>query len=125
MSATETKRKSPEVRQQPMAQLVFEEPLPLPDAYAEQFTLTSPRMIAGEHLAERATPLARGMVERVPQDGNWYLVAIAYSSGQSTALASHISRGGYGDNVHVRHGLVLNANKRGMGREHAVLLRRS
>ena len=64
------------------------------------------------------------MVERVPGDSGWYLAAICYSQGQATALASHIARGGYGRNVQVAHGPIPNANKRGMGREHAVLLKR-
>jgi len=64
------------------------------------------------------------MVERVPGDSGWHLAAICYSQGQATALASHIARGGYGRNVQVAHGPIPNANKRGMGREHAVLLKR-
>jgi hypothetical protein len=109
-----------------MGQLVFDEPLPLPDGYAEQFRHASTRMAEGEgRLEERATPLAKAMVERVPADGKWYLAAIAYSAGQATAHASHISRGGYGRDVQVRHGLIPNANERGMRREHGVLLRKT
>lgn len=64
------------------------------------------------------------MVERVPVDGHWYLTAICYSSGEASGMASHISRGGYGRKVQVAHGPIPNANKRGMGREHVVLLRK-
>jgi hypothetical protein len=126
MSDTATKRRSPEVRSAPMAMLVFDEPLPLPDAYAERFALARPRMSQGEgRLPERKTPLAEAMVERVPADGRWYLSAICYSPGQATALSSHISRGGYGRNVQVAQGPIPNANRRGMKREHAVLLKRT
>jgi hypothetical protein len=126
MSETDTKRRSPEVRSAPMAMLVFDEPLPLPDAYAERFTVSRPRMAEGEgRLAERTTPLAGAIVERVPRDGGWYLSAICYSAGQATALASHISRGGYGQGVQVAQGPVPNANRRGMKREHAVLLKKT
>jgi hypothetical protein len=125
MTETETKRKSPETRATPMAKLVFVEPLPVPDAYAEQFAITKPRMAEGEgRLSSRNTKLAKEMVERVPRDRHWYVTAICYSSGEASGMASHISRGGYGRGVQVAHGLIPNANKRGMGREHAVLLNR-
>jgi hypothetical protein len=124
MSETEIRRKSPETRRTPLGQLVFDEPVPLPDAYAERFQTSRPKEQGAGRLAGRETPLAGGMGERVPSDGSWYLAAICYSQGQATSLASHISRGGYGRNVQVAHGLIPNANKRGMGREHAVLLKR-
>jgi hypothetical protein len=116
-------RKSPEIRLTPFQTLVFDEPLPLPDTYAERFKTSRPKAEGGR-LAGRETPLVGAMVERVPSDGRWYLSAICYSPGQATALSSHITRGGYGRNVQMAHGLIPNANKRGMGREHAVLLKR-
>jgi hypothetical protein len=51
--------------------------------------------------------------------------AICYSHGEATALSSHISRGGYGGGVEIACGRIPNKNKRGSGREHAVLLRRT
>jgi hypothetical protein len=47
-----------------------------------------------------------------------------YSHGQATSLASHIGRGGYGKGVQVASGPIPNKNKRGSGREHAVLLKK-
>jgi hypothetical protein len=126
MSTVEGQRKSPEVRLTPMAMLVFEDPLPLPAPYAERFATSRPKLApGGGHLDERKTPGVQAMVERVPADACGYLAAICYSSGQATALASHISRDGYGRGVQVAHGPIPNANKRGMNREHAVLLRKS
>lgn len=75
-------------------------------------------------IEERKTPLAQAMVEGVPSDGSWYLAAICYSSGEATALSSHISRGAYAVGVQTAIGLMQNKNKRGSGREHAVLLKR-
>jgi hypothetical protein len=122
--AAEPQRKSPEVRLTPFAMLVFDDPLPLPDEYAERFKTSRPKEQGAGRLAGRETPLAGAMVERVPSDGRWYLAAICYSPGQATSVASHVSRGGYGRNVQVAHGLIPNAHKGGMGREHAVLLKR-
>ena len=66
------------------------------------------------------------MVEDVPTDGCWYLAAICYSQGQATALASHISRGGYGKNVLVARGEMGHKAKAEGDREHwAILLKRT
>jgi|SRR5579884_546308 len=123
-------RKSPEVRLTPMTMLVFDVPFPIPSEYASRIgigTRSYPRQQNGssEALAKRATPLAREMVEAVPQDGVWYLAAICYSHGQAPALASHVGRGGYGPDIEIAVGPIPNKNIRGMGREHAVLIRRT
>lgn len=125
-AAPDKERKSPETRLSPLRMLVLDRPWPTPDEYAEQFRQARPRDDGGGELGKRETPLARAMVEGVPVDGHWYLAAICYSQGQATALASHISRGGYGRNVHVARGEMGNKGKQDGDREQwAVLLKRT
>ncbi|HLK14114.1 MAG TPA: hypothetical protein VKT78_04860 [Fimbriimonadaceae bacterium] len=123
MSAVETepKRKSPEVRLEPLRKIVLPSPVRMPGAFAEQFKPSTPRGGNGD-LSKRSTPGARRMVERVPPDDRWYLVAITFSPGETTALASHISRGGYGSGVSVRRGPMPNENRANDGREPWCLL---
>lgn len=52
MATVEQQRKSPEYRHAPMSKLVFDEPLPVPDAYAERFAISQPKEQGGE-LAKR------------------------------------------------------------------------
>lgn len=116
VAGSEPRRKSPEVRREPLRQIVLPVPLPVPDEYADQFTRSVPGSSESD-LEKRKTPLVGAMVRRVPFDGRWYLVAIAFSSGQATAMASHISRGGYGIGVSVRRGPMPNENRANVGRE--------
>jgi hypothetical protein len=105
--------------------LVLDPPLKLPDTYAERLVKSRPKMVEGAGSIDgRRTPLAKALVDGVPKDGSWYLAGICYSQGQATALSSHISRGAYASSVETAVGPIPNKNKRGLNREHAVLLKR-
>jgi hypothetical protein len=128
MTTTEQKRqrKSPETRLAPLAMLVLEEPMPVSAKHVERrFSIRVSTETEGEGLAGRRTPIAEAMVGSVPRDGHWYLAAICYSAGQTTALSSHIARCGYGRRVDVATGLVANrAARDGQREQYFVFLRR-
>jgi hypothetical protein len=116
------KRKSPEVRREPLRKIVPDFRVGASDEDVQRlFTVSEARGIEAE-LAKRETPLARGMVDDVPADGAWYLAAICFSQGEATALASHIARGGYGGGVSVARGPMPNKNKHTGSREPWCLL---
>ena len=121
-TSPEPQRKSPEYRSVPMSKLVLDPPIRVPTTFAEHFSRRQPSAGSGK-LDERRTPPAQEMVDGVPGDGHWYLAAICYSQGEATALSSHIARGAYGK-AEVATGQVPNKNKRGMQREHVVLLKK-
>lgn len=122
---TERKRKSPEYRLDPLRKWVPKPPIAVTDEYAELFTLSRPRAeTSGASVKSRKTPVGQAMVDDVPEDGCWYLAGVCYSSGERSALAGHISRGGYAPNVEVRSGVAGNGHALGSQREHHVVLLR-
>lgn len=118
------RRKSPKARLKPMPKWVPMVPIPVDDWWAEQFHLAQPKKIenGSGHLQERDTKLADDMVAGIPIDAHWWIGAMPYSYGEAHALASHISRGGYGHDIQVRYGKPDQIN--GLDREHIVLIRR-
>lgn len=123
MAAVGQQRKSPEVRREPLRKWVPDPPFIASDELAGRLHVSRPRMDGGR-LDERKTPLAQAMVEGVPTDGQWYLAAVCYSSGEATALASAISRGQYARGVEVACGLWGDRAKKANSREHYVVLLR-
>jgi hypothetical protein len=122
---TDRKRKSPEYRLDPLRKWVPKPPIPVKDEYAELFPRSRPRADAsGPSMENRRTPVGQAMVDDVPEDGCWYLAAVCYSSGERSAMAGHISRGGYAPNVEVRSGVAGNGHNVGSQREHHVVLLR-
>lgn len=84
-------------------------PVPVSNRWVEcNCVIAKPRSVEySGHLEERSSQLPKEMIERLL--GNrfwfiheqWYLVAITRSKGQATALASHVSRGGYSHDLQI------------------------